>query len=135
MSTSKTDVTIGAVALPVEQFPVVGERALMKEALEVMTQHRIGVTCIVGADNTFRGLFTDGDLRRLVLKSQKPFAALLADDIIAHAHTECLTVSPDDSLLSAVQLMEDRRIWDLPVLRDGRLVGLLHLHPAIKALM
>lgn len=135
MSTSKTDLTVGGVALPVEAFPVVGERALMKEVLEAMTRHRIGVTCIVGPDNAFRGVFTDGDLRRLVLRSQKPFAALLADDIGVHAQTECTTVAPGDSLVSALQLMEGRRIWDLPVLDGGRLVGLLHLHPAIKALM
>jgi arabinose-5-phosphate isomerase len=32
--------------------------------------------------------------------------------------------------------MEARRIWDIPVVDDdGRLLGLLHLHPAIKALL
>ncbi len=135
MSTAMTDLKIKDVALPLAGFPVLGERALMKEVLEAMTLHRIGVACIVGPDDIFRGIFTDGDLRRLVLRSQKPFAALLADDIGGHIHKECLTVAPAGSLFEAVRLMEERRIWDLPVLDGVRLVGLLHLHPAIKALI
>ena len=39
------------------------------------------------------------------------------------------------SLIDAVGLMEEKQVWDLPVVDGGKLVGLLHLHYAIKALL
>jgi CBS domain-containing protein len=39
------------------------------------------------------------------------------------------------SLIDAVSLMEDKQVWDLPVVDSGQLVGLLHLHSAIKTLL
>lgn len=51
-------------------------------------------------------------------------------------HTDATTTRPDVSLAQAIEVMEEKEIWDLPVVReDGVLVGLLHLHPAIKAVM
>ncbi len=133
MSTLKSDITAGAVALPLDSFPVVGQRTLLKQALEEMTRRAIGIACVVSdTDGAFLGVFTDGDLRRMLLRNQKPLPALLTDDVIMHANRGCTTVKPEDSLVSAVKIMEDKAIWDLPVVSNGRLVGLLHLHPAIK---
>ena len=48
----------------------------------------------------------------------------------------CIRDSPYDDLKEAVKLMGDKQIWDLPVVdNEKRLVGLLHLHPAIKKLI
>ena len=47
-----------------------------------------------------------------------------------------ISVNPFDSLSSAVELMEEYQVWDLPVVDSSNiLVGLLHLHPAVKALL
>ena len=47
-----------------------------------------------------------------------------------------VTCNPADDLKKAVKLMGDKQIWDLPVIdNEKRLVGLLHLHPAIKKLI
>jgi arabinose-5-phosphate isomerase len=124
------------VMMGLDRFPVVGDRTMFKEALEAMGRLRIGIACIVGADATLKGIITDGDVRRMLLNVQKPFAALFVDDAIEHAVEHPLTVSPDDTLESAMQVMEDRGIWDLPVVNSAqRLQGLLHLHPAVKALL
>ncbi len=39
------------------------------------------------------------------------------------------------SLTDAVSLMEEKQVWDLPVVDNGKLVGLLHLHQAIKKIL
>jgi arabinose-5-phosphate isomerase len=58
------------------------------------------------------------------------------DDVITHSMATPTTVELDSSLADAVDLMGQKQIWDLPVVDgDGRLCGLLHLHPAIEALM
>ena len=82
------------------------------------------------------GIFTDGDLRRLLLRNQKPNSALFADDIISHARTEFTAVDRDMSIEDALHLLQDREIFDLPVLdENGFLEGVIHLHPALSELL
>lgn len=136
MSTSTTDLTVADVLRPLDRIPVVGPRELLKRSLEAMGQHRLGLVSIVDDDGRLLGIVTDGDVRRMVLREQKPWAALLVDDTIRHANTEPTTVAPDTSLADAVRLMEDLEVWDLPVIDTGRrLVGVLHLHPVVKLLL
>lgn len=136
MSISTTDLTVRDVLLPCDRIPIVDARALLKEALEAMTARRLGIACVVDADGKLLGVFTDGDIRRMLLRDQKPFSALFADDVIDHANTIPTTVAADSVLADAVTIMEEKEIWDLPAIdADGRLAGLLHLHPAIKAVL
>lgn len=124
------------VMLPLDRFPVVRPRLFLKEVLEVMTQHAFGIACVVDDDGRLIGIFTDGDMRRLTLHQQKPWSALFVDDIMDHANPNPKTVSPTTPLVDSVRTMEEKHIWDLPVVDEqGRLVGLLHLHQAIKHLL
>jgi CBS domain-containing protein len=136
MSTPKNDMLVRDVMLSLDRFPVIGTRTLLKEALDGMNRHRLGIACIVGENNQLLGILTDGDIRRMLLKVQKPFSAFFADDALEHAITSPLQVGPADTLLQAVRLMDDKRVWDLPVVDEhGTLAGLLHLHPAVEALL
>lgn len=124
------------VMLPPDRFPVIDERIILKEALEAMGKFHLGIACIVDDRNKLLGILTDGDIRRKLLKVQKPFSAFFVDDALDHAIRSPVTTSPTDSLIHAVNVMEKKKIWDLPVVDDrGNLVGLLHLHPAIQALL
>lgn len=136
MSTPKNDMLVRDVMLSLDRFPVIGKRTLLKEALDEMNRHRLGIACIVGENNQLLGILTDGDIRRMLLKVQKPFSAFFADDALEHAITSPMKVGPADTLLQAVRLMDDKRVWDLPVVDEyGALAGLLHLHPAVEALL
>jgi DeoR family transcriptional regulator, catabolite repression regulator len=137
MSTPNRDrITVGDVMLPPARVPLIGERMLLKEALETMGQFRLGIACIVNDENHLLGIITDGDVRRKLLSVQKPFSAFFVDDALDHAIRKPVTIAPDESLDRAVAIMGDREIWDLPVVdAAGRLVGLLHLHPAVEALL
>ncbi len=136
MSTSTTELKVRDILLPPEKIPVMAPTTIVKEALEMMSKARLGVACITDGDGKLQGLFTDGDLRRLLLRAQKPLSALFADDIVIHARAEFSSIGPDTTISQALLLFEQREIWDLPVLDDeGRLVGLVHLHPALRALL
>ena len=127
---------VGPLMLPLGKFPVVPPRMILKQAMEEMGKSRLGIICIVGDDGKLAGILTDGDIRRKLLKIQKPFSALFNDDVIDHAVVAPTTVKQTASLADAVGLMEAKEVWDLPVLDDaGRLVGLLHLHPVVRALI
>lgn len=129
------NMTVGSVMLTLDSTPQTNGTTLLKEALELMDQHRLGIVCITSANGTLDGIITDGDIRRMLNAVQKPIAALMSDDVINHSVREPLTVSSSTSLTEAIAVMGTKKIWDLPVVDDGKLMGLFHLHPALKALM
>lgn len=137
MSTPTTKaLNVQSVMLPPDKIPVVQGTTLFKEALDEMSRFRLGIACVVDADNRLLGILTDGDIRRKLVKVQKPLSALFVDDAEVHAIKQPTTVKPSESLAKAVEIMGERQVWDLPVVDDdSRLVGLLHLHPAVKALL
>ena len=124
------------VMLAVEHCPIVAEDTMLKEALEVMDKCHLGVVCIVDRKKRLKGVLTEGDIRRTLLRVQKPFAALLTDDVGVHKTTMPVSVSPRATLISALEKMGEKKIWDLPVVNDeGILIGLLHLHEVILSVM
>ena len=86
--------------------------------------------------NKFIGVFTDGDLRRKILKEQKPFSAFFNDDIKIHLISKPFFIKGNIKIDKALQIMEKKKIWDLPVVDNKmNLIGLLHLHPALKTIL
>jgi CBS domain-containing protein len=134
---SRTDtLTVGDLMLPPGRFPVVKPTTLLKQAMEEMGRSRLGIVCIVGDESKLAGILTDGDIRRKLLSVQRPFSALFSDDVIVHGVTSPVVARASASIRSAVERMEEKEVWDLPVVDDqDRLVGLLHLHPVVRALM
>ncbi len=136
MSTLGNSMLVKEVMLSLAQTPLVDEREILKKAMEEMGRTHLGIVCIVDSKNSLLGILTDGDIRRKILKVQKPFSALLVDDALDHAILAPTIIGPDDTLVHAVEIMGLKQIWDLPVVsQDGNLVGLLHLHPAVKSLL
>ena len=137
MSTRNNDtMLVSEVMLPLDKVPVIGETVILKEALEEMGRSRLGIACIVNVENKLLGILTDGDIRRKLLKVQKPFSAFFVDDALDHAIRSPMTTLPDAMLRDAVEIMGEKQVWDLPVVdENGLLIGLLHLHPAIQALL
>ncbi|MDB9823850.1 CBS domain-containing protein [Flavobacteriaceae bacterium] len=124
------------VMITMGNFPVVDVKTILKEALTEMGEANLGLVCITDESKALVGLITDGDLRRKLLKVQKPFSAFFVDDALSHAKKNPIICNPNDNLKEVVQLMGDKQIWDLPVVdENNQLVGLLHLHPAIKKLI
>ena len=136
MSTQIENLTVKEVMLSCDKFPVVNQKELLRETIIEMCNFGLGIACIVNTDYKLKGVFTDGDIRRLILKVQKPIAALYVDDVIDYSTKEYISIMPETSLKNAVLLMEKLNIWDLPVVNEQKyLKGLLHLHPALKKLL
>ncbi len=124
--------TVKEVMLSYDKFPKVSANEFLKVALDKMSEFSLGIVCIV-ENKTLKGIITDGDIRRKLLNVQKPFSAFFTDYVIDHSIKEPTVCYENDSLKSAIDLMEKKQIWDLPVIDNkGNLVGLLHLHAAIK---
>lgn len=136
MSTLPSDYLVSDVMISCDEFPVIVCKTIFKEALESMSKFRIGIACVVSDEDELLGIVTDGDIRRQLLVNQKPFSALFVDDAIEHAVENPVTVKAETSLSDAIRIMGEKQIWDLPVVdKQNKLVGLVHLHPAIKRVM
>ncbi|RZI44930.1 KpsF/GutQ family sugar-phosphate isomerase [Herbaspirillum sp. HC18] len=103
--------------------------ALSKALLEI-TKKGMAMTAVVDDDNRVIGIFTDGDLRRLI-ENVQDFSKLSMTDVM---HANPRTVGPDQLAVEAVDLMEQFRINQLLVAdADGKLVGALHIHDLTRA--
>jgi Zn-dependent protease/predicted transcriptional regulator len=76
---------------------------------------------VQGTDGSLLGLVTLADLRHLA-QADWPSTSV---DVIMTPASKLRTVTPTDSLRQAIQLMADNRYHQLPVMDDGRLVGML----------
>lgn len=117
----------------IQKSPTIKSNQILKEAIDQMDKYKLGIVSVIDNNNKLTGVITDGDLRRTLLRTQKPLAALLVDDVIKHIIKNPLTILETDLLIDSINLMNQRKIWDLPVLnKKNDLVGLLHLHTAIE---
>jgi len=93
----------------------------------------LGMSAVVDAEDRVRGIFTDGDLRRLIEKSgnSTDLRSLRAHEVM-HAHPR--TVGADALAVTAAELMEEHRITSVLVVDEaGRLVGALNTHDLMRA--
>lgn len=129
-------VRVSDVALPVANIVTLRSQALLRTAIEEMSEKKLGIVCVVDAQNKLVGVLTDGDIRRMLLRDHKPIGAFYADDVGEHITQNPKTANPDMLLVDAIALMETADIYDLPVVDAlGKLTGLLHMHTALKFLL
>ncbi|KVQ67138.1 arabinose 5-phosphate isomerase KdsD [Burkholderia territorii] len=108
-----------------DDIPRVGLDATLSDALFQITAKRLGMTAVVGADGRVAGIFTDGDLRR-VLARDGDFRTLPIVDVMTR---EPRTIGPDHLAVEAVELMERHRINQMLVVdANGVLIGALNMH-------
>jgi arabinose-5-phosphate isomerase len=108
-----------------EAAPRVLETASMAEAVSEMSSKGLGMTCVVDQTGKLVGILTDGDLRRLLLKSDQPLAGAVAYAMT----TKPVTIAPDALAGEALRILEDRKITCLAVLDAGsQLLGVLQIH-------
>ncbi|AOI96969.1 MULTISPECIES: arabinose 5-phosphate isomerase KdsD [Burkholderia] len=108
-----------------DDIPRVGLDATLSDALFQITAKRLGMTAVVDTDGRVAGIFTDGDLRR-VLARDGDFRTLPIVDVMTR---EPRTIGPDNLAVEAVELMERHRINQMLVVdADGALIGALNMH-------
>lgn len=109
-----------------ERIPRVSRDAAMAEVLEEMSQKKLGMTCIVDAENVLVGIITDGDLRRQLQRFGRAFLEKKAHECMT---ADPLSVDSEDLATAALNLMEENRITSLVVTdSQRRAAGIIHLH-------
>ncbi|MBI5940050.1 MAG: KpsF/GutQ family sugar-phosphate isomerase [Caulobacterales bacterium] len=118
--------TVGDLMHHLEEAPLVDEATAMPAAIRVMTERRLGVVGVTGADGALIGIVTDGDLRR----NFEGLAGRTAGEIMTRNPK---SVTAETLAGDAARLMNDSRITVLFVVRDGKPVGVLHVHDVLSA--
>jgi len=107
--------------------PMVQPQSSIKYVIVTISEQRLGVTAVV-ENNKVVGIITDGDIRRMLNKTET-ISGLTAKDI--------MTVNPkmiksSDMVVDALNIMEDFSITQLVVVDDGDYKGVIHLHDILK---
>ena len=111
-------------------IPQVKADTKLTSALLEITQKGMAMTAVVDAEQKILGVFTDGDLRRLMEK-QLNFSELSIGEVMGK---QPRTVRPEQLAVEAVEIMETHRINQLLVAdAEGKLVGALHIHDLTRA--
>ncbi|MDX8408605.1 MAG: KpsF/GutQ family sugar-phosphate isomerase [Mariprofundales bacterium] len=110
------------------ELPLVDETTLLRNAIVVISSHRLGITGITSQGELI-GCMTDGDLRRILELGDLDLSAPMRR--FAHGKPEC--IDPQRLASEAVLLMEQRKITALFVSNDeGSVVGIVHLHDLLS---
>ncbi len=113
-----------------EAVPAVQAGTTLAEAILEITKKGMGMTTVVDAERRLVGLFTDGDLRRVLARAADP-RGLRVDEVMTR---EPRSVRPEALAVEAVELMERRKSTQMPVVdAEGRLVGALNIHDLFQA--
>ena len=107
--------------------PQVGLEASLKEVIVEITEKMLGVTAVIDKDEIV-GIITDGDLRRMLTKSDD-ITHLKAKDIMG---TNPRRIEENAMAVDAMELMEEFGISQLLVEKNGKYAGVVHLHDLIK---
>jgi arabinose-5-phosphate isomerase len=112
-----------------EAVPKVSEGATLAEALLVVSRGGMGMTAVVDAGNRVLGIFTDGDLRRALEKTE----SLKGTPVTQVMTRNPRSIGPERLAAEAAQMMEEHKISQILVVENGVLVGALNTHDLFRA--
>ncbi len=111
-----------------DALPLVKESASVTDLILEMTSKRYGVSAVVNGDGRLSGIFTDGDLRRLV-QSGREFLCLSAGSVMT---ANPKTVTTSTMAKECLDILETYRITQLLVCdNEERPVGIVHIHDLV----
>lgn len=108
--------------------PQVKEEASIDSVILEISEKRLGAAAVTNDQDKISGIITDGDLRRMM--QRKPdFSSITAVDIMSKNPK---TIDPDAMAIKAFNIMEDNSITQLAVAKNGKYLGMIHLHDIIR---
>ncbi len=112
-----------------DRLPLVSYNSTVGELILTMTKKRLGAVCVMD-DEKMVGIITEGDLRRALAHKEK-FFAMKAEDIMTRNFTQ---VDENIMAIEALDVMENRdsQISVLPVMKDGKLIGIVRVHDLLN---
>ncbi len=108
----------------------IGPDRPVTELLAEMSAHNVGAMVVVGGGGEIVGIVSERDVVR---RLHETGAGMLRSTLAEIMTTGVVTCGPDDSVESLNVLMTDHRIRHIPVVADGRLVGIVSIGDVVKS--
>ena len=113
-----------------DPLPLVQENMPMREAMHVLSRKNLGIVVAVNQDEKISGVFTTGDLMRL-LEDGQPF---LDKPLLEFAHPDPKTIAPEELAAKALHIMETHSITCLVVADPrNRPIGIVQIYYILRA--
>ena len=123
--------TAGDLMLVKKRIPFVNENQLMKNALKILNMKKLGFVVVVNNQGLNSGIFTDGDLKRLLQRKNK-----IQNLRIKSFMTKNPFIVEENTLASEILLkMNKKKITSACVYKKGnkrKIIGVLHIHNILK---
>lgn len=107
---------------------VVGPNHSIDKCANLMVKEDVG-SLIVEENKYIKGIITEKDLVKKVVAKAKDIKKLKAKDIMSNI---IVTVKPDSDIIEAMKIMDINKVRRLPVVNDGKLIGLLTVRDILK---
>jgi arabinose-5-phosphate isomerase len=112
------------------EIPVIGAQALISEALVEMTDKGLGMTAVVDESQRLVGIFTDGDLRRVLAQQINIHETPISEFMT----TNCKVASPSMLAVELLEMMQTHKINGLMITDQAQnLVGAINMHDLLRA--
>ena len=102
----------------------------VEEALALLAQHRIGAVLVIDAGGSIAGILSERDLVRAMSRHGKAVFDKKVGDLMT---TPVVTCTPKDPVGAIEGMMTSQRFRHVPVVDDGRLVGIVSIGDVVKA--
>lgn len=109
----------------------IAPEATVYQALEVMAEKNVGALPVV-RDGMLVGIFSERDYARKVILKGKSSHQTLVEELMT---TRVYFIKPNRTLEDCMHLMTDKHIRHLPVLEDGRLLGIITIGDVVKGII
>ena len=115
--------------LMTRNFVYVTPEASLKECARTMVKKRVG-SVIIRDEHKLKGILTEKDIIwAVVKKSKEDLGNILAKDLMKR---KVITIKPGDDIANAMQKFKKKKIRRLPVVENGKLIGMLTLKDVLK---
>ena len=113
------------------ELPKVSPDTPMNKVLYEISGKRLGLTTIVDENDTLLGVFTDGDLRRMIDQQQGFDVSLAVSEVMIK---NPLTISQDTRAVKALEKMHDKKVNQFVVVDNAnKVIGVITMHDLIEA--
>ncbi len=124
--------TVEEIMLTGEKIPFVNEQLIMKKALKILSEKKLGILIVRNKKKNTTGIITDGQIRRFNQKNVN----LLNLTVKKIMTTNPITIDKDSLAVKAISLMNNKKITSLCVFNKknkSKTIGVLHIHNILQS--